>query len=74
MLPLSFDGLLTIQRENHNYNTRNKDDFNIPLQKQKVKTVFTTGPKIWNDLPNSTKFAKTLGHFKQIVKSHFLTS
>ena len=29
MLPLSFDGLLTIQRENHNYNTRNKDDFNI---------------------------------------------
>ena len=67
MLPPSFNGIFASHHETHNYNTRNKNDFLIPMQK--VKTVLTTGPKVWNDLPNDIKIIKTLGKFKNELKS-----
>ena len=29
----------------------------------RVRTILSTGPKIWNDLPNDVKTANSLGHF-----------
>ena len=72
MLPSSFDGFFTLHCENHNYNTRNKDDFEIPIHK--IKTVFTTGPHIWNNLPNNLKSTKTFGQFKSTLKSYLFAS
>lgn len=67
MLPQSFENLFTVHRENHNYHTRNRNDFRIPVQK--IRTVYSTGPKIWNDLPSNIKAAKSLGQFKSALKS-----
>ena len=69
-LPSSFDGLFTINGYNHTYDTRKKEDFRIPMRKG--KNIFTTGPKIWNDLPNDLKEAKNLTTFKLRVKKHLL--
>ena len=51
LLPVSFENIFTTHKENHKYNTRNKDDFKIPIQKS--ENIFKTGPKIWNDLPKN---------------------
>ena len=67
MLPVSFDNFFMVNRENHNYNTRNKNDFEI--QMHKMKTIFTIGPNIWNELPTNIKNATKLGQFKTYLKS-----
>jgi hypothetical protein len=72
LLPPSFDGVFTIHQENHKYNTRNKGDFQIPIQR--VKNILTTGPKVWNNLPNHIKCVKSLGQFKANLKKHLTTS
>ena len=60
----------TINGYNHTYDTRNKENFRIPMRR--AKNIFTTGPKIWNDLPNDLKEAKNLTTFKLRVKKHLL--
>ena len=35
----------------------------------KMKTIFTMGPKIWNELPTNIKNATKLGQFKTNLKS-----
>ena len=69
MLPVSLDifFFFTVNRENHNYNTRNRNDFEI--QMHKMKTILTMGPKIWNGLPTKIKNATKLGQFKTNLKS-----
>ena len=74
MLPCSFDGYFTTNYEIHRYNTRNKGDFNIPKRKSKFDSVFISGPKISNGLPNNLKKAKSLSQFKTTFKYHLLTS
>ena len=39
MLPASFESFLSVHRENHNYNTRKRDDSEIPMHT--MKTNFT---------------------------------
>ena len=72
MLPRSFDGYFTTNQEIHRYNTRNKGDFNIPKRNSKSDSVFISGPKIWNGLPNNIKKAKSLSQFKTTFKYHLL--
>ena len=74
MLPRSFDGYFTTNQEIHRYNTRNKGDFNIPKRNSKFDSVFVSGPKIWNGLPNNMKKAKSLSQFKTTFKYYLLTS
>ena len=57
MLPQSFDGLFINHQSNHNYNTRNKDDYQFHMFR--LNTVLNTGLKIWNNLPKHTKCSKT---------------
>ena len=59
MLPHSFDGYFTTNQEIHRYNTRSKGDFNIPKRNSKFDSVFISGPKIWNGLPNNIKKAES---------------
>ena len=66
MLPVSFDNFCTVNRENHNYNTRNRNDFEIQMHKMNI--IFTMGPKIWNELPTNVKNATKLGQFKTNLK------
>ena len=41
MLPVSFDNFFMANWENHNYNTRNRNDLEIKMHK--MKTIFTMG-------------------------------
>ena len=66
MLPPSFNGIFITHLETHKYNTRNKSDFQLPMQKG--KNIFTLGPKIWNNLPKVNKIAGSLGQFKMNLK------
>ena len=61
-LSKSFDGIFTSHTLNHNYHTRNKDDYMIPIHK--LNNNFTVGPKVWNQLPKSVKPANSLFNFK----------
>jgi len=70
LLPQSFNKCFTSNNDFHNYDTRNKENFNTRISK--VKNLFTNGPKIWNDLPNELKHAKTLNQFKRKLKSQLL--
>ena len=74
MLLRSFDGYFTTNQKIHRYNTRNKGDFNIPKRKSKFDSVFISGLKIWNGLPNNLKQAKSLSQFKTTFKYHLLIS
>ena len=67
MLPVSFDNFFTVNWENHNYNIRKRNDFEI--QMHKMKTIFTMGPKIWNELSANIKNSTKLGHLKTYLKS-----
>ena len=71
MLPRSFDGYFTTNQEIYMYNTRNKCDFKC---NSKFDSVFISGPKIWNGLPNNIKKAKSLSQFKTTFKYHLLAS
>ena len=70
LLPSSFKNFFTIHSANLTYNTRNKGDFQIPIHR--IRTISSTGPKIWNDLPNNVKNANSLGRFKNKIKATLL--
>lgn len=67
MLPSLFNGFFTLSMDNHNYNTRQRSDFQLPI----TKTCFSkfslkfSGPKLWNDLPDNIKNITT---FHKLVK------
>ena len=67
ILPQSFDGHFINHQLNHNYNTRNKDDYQFHMFW--LNTVLNTGPKIWNNLPKHIKCSKTLRQFKRKIVS-----
>ena len=70
MLPQSFDGIFTNHQSNHNYDTRNKGDYQLSMQR--VNTIVNTGPKVWNELPKYVKSSKSLGLFKKNISRVFL--
>ena len=69
ILPQSFDGLFINYQSNHNYNTRNKDDYQFHMFR--LNTVLNTGPKIWNNLPKHIKCSKTLGQLYLILTHEY---
>ena len=71
LLPLSFDHDFTELGSNHEYNTRHKNNFRHEMHK--MKTVFTTGQKTWNKLPENVKKAINLKSFKKPISSFLKT-
>jgi hypothetical protein len=65
MLPKSFDHVFTDLESVHKYNTRNKTNYRYDIHK--INTVFTKGPKLWNNLPKSIKNANSLVSFKNAI-------
>jgi len=74
MLPRNLKTLFTPQKSFHNYNTRNRNNPYIPLNKTKVtsNSIFHKGPCIWNKVPKELKSSKTLHAFKSKFKKHLL--
>ena len=67
MLPCSFDGICINDKSNHNYNTRNNDDYQVPMHR--VNNILNTGPKIRNNLPKYVKCCKSIGQLKSNIVS-----
>ena len=67
MLPVSFDNFFTVNRENYNYNARNRNDFEI--QMHKMKTIFTVGQKFGMSYQPTLKMQQKLRQFKTNLKS-----
>ncbi len=58
----------------HNYNTRHNNDYVIPMFKTNIVkySLRYVGAKVYAEVPNGTKDAKTCNHFKYMVKQNIL--
>ena len=64
LLPQSFDHVFTDLESVHTYDTRYKTNYRPEIHK--MKTVLTTGPKIWNNLPEFVKPTVSVNSFKKV--------
>jgi len=71
LLPRSFDNLFTNMKDVHNYDTRNKNSYRSDIHK--LKNVISTGPKLWNSLPNEIKAVNHVNKFKSNLVSYLKT-
>ena len=67
-----FDNMFRNFESIHNYDTRHKKNY-LP-QIHKIKTLLSTGPKIWNILPSDIQNARTIKNFKQQFCKHHLSN
>ena len=78
LLPGVFDNHYTKVQETHDHVTRQKDLLKIGNHSHKSRhrenMSAVSGAKIWNDLPEEVRQAKTLATFKNSCKAHFLDS
>ena len=78
LLPGVFDNHYTKVQETHDHVTRQKDLLKIGNHSHKSRhrenMSAVSGAKIWNDLPEEVRQAKTLATFKNSCKAHFLNS
>ena len=76
LLPVVYDKHYTKVQETHGHTTRQKDLLKIGNHSHKSqhseKMSAVTGAKIWNDLPEEVRQAKSLYIFKNACKAHFL--
>ncbi|CAG9823406.1 unnamed protein product [Phaedon cochleariae] len=68
------DGIYVRNKQNHGFNTRQKNDFSIPFGKFKIthQSPSHMAPRIYNALPSNVKNCLTKQSFKHYLKS-FLT-
>ena len=73
---MSFNTFFTKLSDIHNYDTRNKSNYN-PTRKLKVfadKAIRTTGPILWNSIDKNIKNAISTKHFRKLYKSSLISS
>ena len=76
LLPMSFNTFFTKLSDIHNYDTRNKSNYN-PTRNRKVfadKAIRTTGPILWNSIDKSIKNVISTKHFRKLYKSSLISS
>ena len=74
LLPPCFSNLFNVNKQVHNYNTRNADQYRPHACKTNIKqfTILFSGPKLWNSLPDSVRKAETLGSFRNRMIKYLL--
>ena len=75
-LPISFNAFFTKLSDIHNYDTRNKSNYN-PTRNKKVfadKAIRTMGPILWNSLDKNIKKSKSTIHFRKLYKSSLISN
>lgn len=60
----------------HDYNTRHRDDLNVPLHRLSKfqHTTAYLGPVIWNSIPPQIQEAPSLNSFKARLKNHIISN
>ena len=74
LLPPCFSNLFNVNKQVHNYNTRNADQYRPHACKTNIKqfTILFSGPKLWNSLPDTVRKAETLGSFRNRMIKYLL--
>ena len=64
----------SIFQNSHSYNTRNRDNLNFVFQRTATTqmSLSFSGPKIWNELPDTIKNLPTLHQFKTKLKDYLI--
>ena len=72
----SFNAFFTKLSDIHNYDTRNKSNYN-PTRNKKVfadKAIRTLGPILWNSLDKNIKKSNLTKHFRKLYKSSLISN
>ena len=74
LLPSNYEFYCIQNREIHSYNTRSKAMYRVPKARtEKYKfSIYCSGPRLWNALPENAKNAKTLCGAKCLLKNYFM--
>ena len=74
VLPDIFHKYFKQQKSLHRYQTRHAEDYEIPHFKTNFarKTIRTTGPMQWNIIEKHDREAKTIKHFRNIIKKNLI--
>ena len=58
----------------HSYNTRNNAHVMTPIysKSRSQMSIYFTGPKLWNSMPDFIKNATSLSKFKNCLKSYLV--
>ncbi|XP_071959489.1 uncharacterized protein [Antedon mediterranea] len=69
-LPVSFNSFFTKMESVHEYGTRKKSDFRIPLKRTNIgqRSIAYRGANIWNRLPENIKCETKIGKFKKEIQ------
>ena len=70
LLPPNFHNYFTYNRQFHDYETRNRDNMNIPHSRLDIRkqATRTAGPTLWNSLPEHIKRSPSIEIFKRKLK------
>ena len=73
-VPFYLSGLLMRRSSIHCFNTRNRQDLNVPkCRKSLAKSSFRyRAAKLWNAIPSKVKDSPTLNSFKRSIKNWLL--
>ena len=73
-LPTQLQQLFILNRQLHNYNTRNRNNPIVPMHKTDMgkRSIAHMGPLIWNAVPNNIKLSNTCKSFKSKLKNNLL--
>ena len=74
-LPTGFKNFFITRSEIHNYQTRNKQNFQQTRYARSFsdKSIRTQGPQIWNSFDNKIKKSFSSKHFRNQYKNYLLS-
>jgi exonuclease III len=75
LLPKPLQCLFRTHSSLHKYNTRNKNNPCIPLNKSAstINSIIQKGPIIWQNVPNEIKISRTISIFKWKFKKYLIS-
>jgi len=76
LLPIKFLNMFVLMGEVHGYNTRNHDNYQIPLFRTRIRqfSIKYEGPKFYNSLSWDVKNSKNYSSFTKKLKNLFFAS
>ena len=73
-LPVSFKNYFNRRSDVHDYPTRQLNDFNLTNNKKSLsdRGIRSSGPILWNSLPENIKDSKSVKHFRNQLKQNII--
>ena len=75
-LPERFNIFFARNNDFHDYHTRNGNDFTLTRNKKVFsdQSIKTTGPILWKSIRQNIKDSRSIKHFRNQLKSHYLSN